>query len=164
MDDRKPKQANLRRAVSSVYYALFHYMVQEACKAQLGTQHGTSQYRRILARAFDHGSMKRACETFRGGNLPDHLCRSLPPAPHISEQPIKNLASTYFHLQGERHRADYDLTQPFHRSEVSYWIMAVRQAISDFHELGKTSNAKQQAERDFFLACLWAWPRLNQRG
>ncbi|HQZ68834.1 MAG TPA: hypothetical protein PLY87_27290 [Planctomycetaceae bacterium] len=28
-----PRQANLRRAVSSTYYALFHFLVDESCKA-----------------------------------------------------------------------------------------------------------------------------------
>jgi hypothetical protein len=30
LDVRKPKQANLRRAVSSVYYAVFHLLVDES--------------------------------------------------------------------------------------------------------------------------------------
>ena len=40
LDVKKPKQANLRRAVSSAYYAVFHYLVHEACSVQIGTQHG----------------------------------------------------------------------------------------------------------------------------
>jgi hypothetical protein len=30
LDVRRPKQANLRRAVSSAYYAVFHLLVDEA--------------------------------------------------------------------------------------------------------------------------------------
>ena len=33
LDVKKPKQANLRRAVSSAYYAVFHFLVHEACCA-----------------------------------------------------------------------------------------------------------------------------------
>lgn len=31
LDPKKPKQANLRRAVSAAYYATFHFLVHEAC-------------------------------------------------------------------------------------------------------------------------------------
>jgi uncharacterized protein (UPF0332 family) len=31
LDIKKPKQANLRRAISSAYYAVFHLLVDEAC-------------------------------------------------------------------------------------------------------------------------------------
>lgn len=30
LDEKRPKQANLRRAISSAYYALFHYLIDEA--------------------------------------------------------------------------------------------------------------------------------------
>ena len=36
LDTQKPKQANLRRAISSAYYALFHLLVDEACRVQIG--------------------------------------------------------------------------------------------------------------------------------
>ena len=39
LDAKKPKQANLRRAISSAYYALFHMLVNEACRVQVGAQH-----------------------------------------------------------------------------------------------------------------------------
>ena len=35
LDVKKPKQANLRRAVSSTYYGVFHFLVHEACSVQL---------------------------------------------------------------------------------------------------------------------------------
>jgi len=36
LDAKKPKQANLRRAISSAYYAVFHLLVDEACRVQIG--------------------------------------------------------------------------------------------------------------------------------
>ena len=39
LDVKKPKQANLRRAISSAYYAVFHLLVDEACRVQIGAQH-----------------------------------------------------------------------------------------------------------------------------
>jgi hypothetical protein len=39
LDARRPKQANLRRAISAAYYALFHLLVDEACRSQIGSLH-----------------------------------------------------------------------------------------------------------------------------
>ena len=36
LDPRRPKQANLRRAVSSAYYALFHLLTSEASALYAG--------------------------------------------------------------------------------------------------------------------------------
>ena len=36
LDRRRPKQANLRRAVSAAYYSLFHFLVDESCRGILG--------------------------------------------------------------------------------------------------------------------------------
>ncbi len=78
LDVKKPKQANLRRAVSSAYYALFHFLVEEFCRAIVGSQHEQVPYRDTLGRAFEHDTMKYACKSFEGGTLPANIARSLP--------------------------------------------------------------------------------------
>jgi hypothetical protein len=50
-----PKQASLRRAVSTAYYALFHLLIGEA----VGNW-GIARQRSVLARTFDHAKMKSA--------------------------------------------------------------------------------------------------------
>jgi hypothetical protein len=52
-----PKQASLRRAVSTAYYALFHLLIEEA----VGNW-GVARQRSILARTFEHGKMKSICD------------------------------------------------------------------------------------------------------
>ncbi|MFO7775135.1 MAG: hypothetical protein R6W89_04995 [Candidatus Hydrogenedentota bacterium] len=155
-DPRKPKQANLRRAVSAAYYALFHYLVQEACRTQMGTQHTVSPHRRILGRAFGHANMKKACKPFSGGALPDSLCKGLD-TKQVSND-IRTVATTFVDLQDKRHRADYDLTEPFRRNEALYLIKTAKRAIETF---GNCTASDE--ERRFFLACLWAWPELSRR-
>src|ERR1035438_9397336 len=59
-DPKRPKQANLRRAVSTAYYALFHLLVSEA----VGYWRLERQ-RSLLARSFDHKKMKGVCNNFR---------------------------------------------------------------------------------------------------
>ena len=51
---KNPTQADLRRSVSSAYYALFHLLIFEAC---LNWSNEVS--RPGLARMFDHGVMKK---------------------------------------------------------------------------------------------------------
>ncbi len=67
-DPLSPKQASLRRAVSTAYYALFHLLIDEA----VGNWRVARQ-RGVLARTFDHGKMKSVCEAlvtnfYKGGS------------------------------------------------------------------------------------------------
>ena len=69
LDAKRPKQANLRRAVSSAYYALFHLLVEEAA-ATLVTDR---DLRLLVSRAFDHSEMKKAAAPFGQANLPKNV-------------------------------------------------------------------------------------------
>ena len=80
LDAKKPKQANLRRAISSAYYAMFHLLVDEACRVQIGAQHNQAPFRQVLGRAFAHGVMKEACKSFGGGTLKKGVAKGLPAA------------------------------------------------------------------------------------
>jgi hypothetical protein len=156
LDVRKPKQANLRRAISATYYAMFHLLVDEACRVLIGAQHNQSPFRQVLGRAFTHGAMKEACKSFGGGTLKKGVAKGLPAGLTIPGE-IRRLADTFVDLQEKRHLADYDLTERFKRSDVLRVITQVRNRIEDFKEL-PSSNEKR-----FFLACLWAWKELANR-
>jgi hypothetical protein len=54
---RNPRQASLRRAVSTAYYAVFHLLIDEAVGNWT-----IERQRSALARTFDHGKMKKVCE------------------------------------------------------------------------------------------------------
>jgi len=160
LDAKKPKQASLRRAVSSAYYAVFHYLVQEACSVQLGSQHGQAPYRHALGRACAHSIMKQACTSFGGGTLKDAVIKGLPreasgryPIPEA----IQDLASTFAELQEKRHLADYDRSERFKRADVLTLIEQVKNHVAKFSSLAASEDKK------FFLACLWAWKELTNR-
>ena len=51
-ETKNPKQASLRRAVSTAYYAVFHLLVQETC-----SNWNATAIRDNLARAFSHQTM-----------------------------------------------------------------------------------------------------------
>jgi hypothetical protein len=156
LDATRPKQANLRRAISSTYYAMFHLLVDEACRVQIGAQHNQAAFRRVLGRAFVHTIMKEACKSFSGGTLKKGVAKGLP-AGFIVPAEIRDLALAFVELQDNRHLADYDLTERFKRSEVLLLINRVQARIEAFTRL-PSSNEKR-----FFLACLWAWKELANR-
>lgn len=156
LDPKRPRQANLRRAISSAYYAVFHALVHEACSVQIGAQHAQAGVRHVLGRAYAHSTMKQACVSFAGGSLKASVQKGLPVGFSIPIE-IRALAKNFVEVQEKRHLADYDLTERFRRSEVQTLIRNARQGISAFTQL-PSSN-----EKKFFLACLWAWKELTNR-
>ena len=160
LDTGKPRQAHLRRAVSTAYYAVFHFLVEESCAAQIGTLNAQRPYRNALGRAFVHTVMKQSCSSFGAGTLKESVIKGLPrdengryPIPKA----IQNIAATFAELQEKRHLADYDLSERFKRSEVLTLIDQAKSHVAAFRVLS-TSD-----ERKFFLASLWAWKELTNR-
>ena len=158
-DSRRPKQVNLRRAVSAAYYAVFHFLVDAACRTQLGNQHNQAGFRHALGRAFTHTAMKAACTGFGGGNLKKDICKGLPlvGGSYVILKPIQNLAAAFVELQRRRHLADYDRTENFRRSDVMLLIDQAMNQVADFEQLPPSDD------RNFFLACLWAYKELSNR-
>ncbi len=147
LDPTRPRQANVRRAVSSVYYALFHLLVDEATRVQIGAQHNQASFRQVLGRAFVHGVMKEACKSFGGGSLKKGVAKGLPASFAIPIE-IRELAAMFVDLQDHRHAADYDLTERFQRSDVLLLIRDVERRIQDFNNLASSTKKR------FFLACV----------
>jgi hypothetical protein len=101
-EPKKPRQASLRRAVSTAYYALFHLMVRDASKALSMDP----LIRPVLHRAFGHEEMKKACATFAsGGDLP-RLLQDIYPSLSVPRK-IADVARAFIDLQKARHDADY---------------------------------------------------------
>jgi uncharacterized protein (UPF0332 family) len=156
LDIKKPKQASLRRAISAAYYAVFHLLVDEACRVQIGAQHNQAPFRQVLGRAYAHGVMKDACKSFGSGTLKKGVLKGLPTGFTVPEA-IRLLAATFVDLQDKRHLADYDLTERFERSSVLALLKQVEQRVEDFRNLAPSN------EKRFFLACLLAWKELANR-
>jgi uncharacterized protein (UPF0332 family) len=119
-EPRNPKQASLRRAVSTAYYALFHLLISEAV-----ANWNRVNLRTALGRAFDHGIMKAA------SNRIQHTQQF----PFTGEDPrvvadLKAVAKTFAQLQEKRHIADYDNTTFWTRTEALAQLKAAEQAFS----------------------------------
>lgn len=115
---KKPRQADLRRAVSTAYYALFHAMAKDAADMLLGV--GPTRPDRAwtqVYRALDHGVAKSACQAVRNLNFPAG---------------IRSCADAFVSLQQKRHDADYD---PDHRVMRADALSAIQEAENAIRSL-----------------------------
>jgi hypothetical protein len=94
-ESKNPRQASLRRAVSTAYYAVFHLFVQDAC-----ANWNAPAVRENLARAFSHQTMYKACTAAENAAYP------LPVQPAVAAR-MRSIARAFRELQEQRHLADY---------------------------------------------------------
>jgi hypothetical protein len=114
-DADPPKQASLRRAVATAYYALFHLLIEDAV-----ANWNRPQDRAKLGRAFDHGRMKAASNEIIGR-------KSVALDPVLDQ--LKQVAGTFVELQQLRHSADYDNARGWSRVDVRQELDTVTQAF-----------------------------------
>lgn len=155
IDPLRPRQANLRRAVSSAYYALFHFVIARASAELVGAAFHRRELRHLISRLFDHAEMKSACASFGGGTLPVAVTRTLGPLP--VPEPVRDLAKTFVMAQDFRHQADYDLAGTFSRTEVAQFVKRIRQDMNSFDQM-PASDAKS-----LFLIALMTWDKVKRR-
>src|SRR5271169_1145627 len=85
-EPKRPRQASLRRAVSTAYYALFHLLISDAI-----SHWNNRQQRAHMARGFDHKAMKDASNKIAGKDF-----SNLDP---IIVGHLKTVASAFVNLQ-----------------------------------------------------------------
>jgi uncharacterized protein (UPF0332 family) len=127
----KPKQAHLRRAVSTTYYAMFHTLAR--CCADLfiggaGSGRSKEAWKQVY-RALDHGLAKSACTN-------KAIVQKFP-------KEIQDFANVFVEMQLKRHDADYNPDGTVFKSTVLTDISAVEAAIDGF------SNAPLTDRRAF---------------
>lgn len=134
INTRRPRRADLCRAVSTAYYALFHCLAR-TCADGLAGRSGSvgdrPMWRRVY-RALEHRQAKTRCE-------------NVPPA---FPQEMQDFGQTFAELQSKRHLADYDPDYLIRKSEVVATIDDARTAIDRF--LATQANVR----RDFAIHVL----------
>ena len=149
-DPRRPRQVNLRRAVSSTYYALFHLLASEtsalfAIEPSLAAR---------INRTLNHGEMKKSSTMIGNGKLPKSV--QSPHGGYTIPSDLKTVTSTFVKLQEVRHEADYDLTKTFRRQEVLDYVQLARQAFEAWARIRKTDDAR------LYLASFLLWKRWDE--
>jgi len=143
LDKTRPKQASLRRAVSTAYYALFHLMLGACIQRFSPTQPAALGPR--IARALAHAEMKEVCLPISRSAPGAIFATLVPSGPSIE---LTRLAAAFILLQEARHLADYDLAAAYSRAEVSMLIDRTEQAFTDW----KLIQASEEAS--VFLSAL----------
>lgn len=118
---KKPRQSDLRRAVSTLYYAMFHELAR-ACADHLA---GTNVKKRSNSawtqtyRSLSHSYVVAQCKQgkFLKGSFP---------------QCIKDFARDFEEMQKKRHAADYDPDYRITKSLVDADIALVERSISAY--------------------------------
>jgi predicted LPLAT superfamily acyltransferase len=125
----RPKQADLKRAVSAAYYAVFHAFAKNCADCMVGTVKKTRPNKAWVQvyRSLDHKFAKAACAKVRGMPFPNEL---------------KECADTFIDLQAQRHLADYD---PSHRLGRSSALEAVAKAEDAVKKLRDASPKDRRA-------------------
>jgi hypothetical protein len=153
--DGTPTEADVRRAVSAAYYALFNLLTSAAAdpRAVLNNPELVSRVRRTM----EHRGLRKVCEAFQAAS-------STPPkgfdgmvALPISPKLIA-IAKTFSRLQDDRYQADYDLNTPPNYADAKRDIRLVRQAFQDWSEIGMEPNTQ------VFLTALLVSDRWTRRG
>ena len=115
----KPRQSDLKRAISTIYYAMFHELARCCANNFVGTARNgrsNSAWRQVY-RSLDHGVAKSQCKNAKVTKFP---------------QGIQDFASTFVTLQVKRHSVDYDPFVKVYKSEVFVDMASVESAIAAF--------------------------------
>lgn len=137
----KPKQAHLRRAVSTAYYALFHALARNCADHLIGASRASRSnpaWNQVY-RALRHGSVKDAC---RQTTILARFPRS-----------IQEFADVFVQAQTKRERAAYDPDERVFKSSVLADIATAADAVR------KLEDAAAKDRRAFAAFVLFKRPR-----
>jgi uncharacterized protein (UPF0332 family) len=128
LEPENPRQASLRRAVSTAYYALFHLLISEAT-----LNWNRIELRSALGRVFEHGKMKGASEEKRS-ELNSEFKKNPPSSPELTTlKHLHTVADTFIQAQQKRNDADYDTAQEWTQTDVLTQIDAVSAAFRSWN-------------------------------
>ena len=115
----QPTQADLRRAVSTAYYVLFHCLAGAAADLLTGSSRRSPEWHQVY-RALEHGKARNACQQ-------QGVMRTFP-------MEIRSFAKAFVDLQDARHQADYAPESRYLKPDVLAIIDTVEEAIDRFEQ------------------------------
>lgn len=148
-------QDDLRKAVATAYYALFHAVLTAAADHVVGKDRRDSKIYELAYRSIDHKALRVLCSGVANGDLPAAY------APYVPEggfgEQITNFATVLVPLQKKRHEADYSPSLTLAAASVAILLKEARQALDDF-------NAAPEEQRQAFAALALFKPRGGEGG
>jgi hypothetical protein len=139
------KSAYVRRSISTTYYAIFHFCLDEAALRLAGTSNELRHMRRVYIRTFTHTGLTTAFGKLKGANIEqsiDVLFRrsGTPPGPIATPAFLQQLATAYLDAKAKREDADYNLSEPLSATDASQLYRRVRRAIRAWEQATTTAD------------------------
>jgi len=122
-DAERPIQANLRRSISSSYYAVFHALAKLAADSLVGATKSRRPNKAWVEvyRGLDHGTCRQACDRAKTVNFPDRL---------------HDFSDAFLQLQEARHSADYDPMVRPTKQQALFYIRLAEKSIQTLDSIG----------------------------
>jgi hypothetical protein len=129
------RESSMRRAISTAYYAVFHLLVGDFVEHwEFGGQ------RARLARMFNHQKMRDATFTPKDKKNPTQV-----------ETALIDIVTAFGQLQGDRHRADYDLGWNLVETDVNNAITLAADTFAKWRTI-----RSEEVARDHLLSMFGA--------
>ena len=137
---KRPTQSEIRRSISSSYYAMFHALARTCANALVGKTPSRRPNKAWVEvyRGLSHGICQRACKRASQVDFPGS---------------VKNFADAFQQLQEQRHRADYDPNTRFTKFDGETWC-----------ELARLSIASLRSASDVDKRAFATWVLISSRG
>lgn len=140
-----PRQVDIRRAISSAYYAVFHLVAAAAADRYVGASRRAKAEYGLVYRSIDHRRLKELCVELSKQTPPKQYQQFIPAtgmSPFFSR-----FAAAVVELQEQRHTADYDPMVRLKTANAQAAVKTARSAVQRFPKMSKGS-------RDVFVSLL----------
>ena len=124
--EEQPSDADIRRAISTAYYALFHAMGYRISHEVVGAAPEDEQLRALVRRSLKHTDMRDALKGFASGNLKS-IYRDV--VGEYTSPALKTVADAFITLQQDRNKADYNVSWRFTTTNAEVSIADAEKSI-----------------------------------
>lgn len=138
--------ARVRRSISTTYYALFHFLLDEVGKRVVGVENAMRFRRRALARLISHTGARSALNKLRGSHadesIADFLRSGTASGPLAVPQFVRDMAQAFIDAHTKREDADYNLNKALSETDAILLHDRVKLAIRTWR------GARTDSDRD----------------
>ncbi len=139
------EDAQMRRSISTSYYALFHTILTAAAERFFGARQADRAGYAILYRTFNHGQIKQTCDGIARGELSPSMRQQLGRSSVHGD--LRDFAISFVDLQARRQQADYDPHAQLTREDAETALLLAEDAIASL-------ASAPDGERDDLLALM----------
>ena len=133
-----PRQADLRRAISNSYYALFHAILCEAADDFVGSGRRQSARYAMVYRSVSHKHLRVLCDDLAKTKLPAKYVTSTPAGGFGTD--VVAVAIAFGELQEKRHSADYDPLARIRMSDAQHAVATSKAALVRLRAANKSKK------------------------